>query len=56
MSIVVQEFDIRQAEEELKKCPKIVREYVRILKDCYEREKQLTHDAIKKIKELAKQQ
>ena len=56
MSIVVQEFDKRKAEEELKKCSKLVRDYVALLEKNHAAQEELTRQAIKKLKELAKQQ
>ncbi len=51
MSINVNVFDTKEAEAELKKCPKIVRDYVRLLKDNADRWEELTKTAIKKLKE-----
>lgn len=54
MSIQVNCFDDRKAEAELKNCPKIVRDYVRLLKESNERWQQLTNKAISKLREQAK--
>lgn len=54
MSILVECFDDKKAEEELKKCPKIVRDYVKLLKENYRRQEDLTKLAIKKLKEISK--
>ena len=37
MSIQVKSFDVYKAEEELSKCPKIVKDYVKVLKEHSER-------------------
>ena len=44
-------FDVYKAEEELKKCPKIVRDYVKLIKKHWENQKQLTALAIKKLRD-----
>lgn len=54
MSIQVNCFDDRKAEAELKKCPKIVRDYVKLLKESNERWKQLTYKAISKMRKEVK--
>lgn len=54
MSIQVNCFDDRKAEVELKKCPKIVRDYVKLLKESNKRWEQLTNKAISKLREEAK--
>lgn len=54
MSVQVNCFDDRKAEAELKKCPKIVRDYVKLLKESNERWQQLTNKAISKMREEAK--
>jgi len=50
MSIEVNCFDEKKAEQELKNCPKIVREYVKLLKENNERWKELAQKAISKLK------
>lgn len=54
MSIQVNDFDIKKAEEELKNCPLIVRIYVDLLKKSNERWKDLTNEAISKLKNTTK--
>lgn len=54
MSIQVKCFDERKAKEEIKKCPKIIRDYVKLLEENLERQKQLTALAIGKLKEKCK--
>lgn len=54
MSIQVECFDEKKAEKELKNCPKIVQDYVKLLKDSNERWKGLTNKAILKLRELKK--
>lgn len=49
MSINVKVFDDRKAEEELKKCPKIVRDYVKLLKKSIEGWKDISQKAIHKL-------
>ena len=51
MSIQVECFDEKKAEQELKKCPKIVRDYVKLLKQSNERWKDLTNKAISKLRQ-----
>lgn len=51
MSIEVKVFDERKAKQELRKCPKIVRDYVKLLEESNERWKELTNKAIKKLRE-----
>ena len=51
MSITVNPFDVYAAEEELKNCPKIVRQYVKMLKRSNEEWKHLTNKAIEKLKD-----
>ena len=51
MSIKVNQFDVYKAEEELKKCPKIVGDYVKLLKEHKDNWQNLTRTVIKKIKE-----
>jgi len=53
MSIQVSCFDAKKAEAELKKCPKIVRDYVKLLKENNERWKELTSKAVSKLKNNA---
>ena len=47
-------FDEQKALEELKKCPKIVRDYVKLIKQHWDNQKDLTNKAISKLKELSK--
>lgn len=47
----VKTFDVQEAEELLRQCPKQVREYVRLLKENLERQKGLTALAINKLRE-----
>lgn len=54
MSIRVELFDEHKAKEELKKCPKIVRDYFKLLNKSLERQKDLTKLAINKLKEQSK--
>jgi hypothetical protein len=54
MSIEVKCFDEKKAEEELKKCPEIVRDYVKLLKDSRDRWKDISDRAISKLKTLSK--
>ena len=54
MSIEVKCFDEKKAEEELKKCPEIVRDYVKLLKDSRDRWKDISDKAISKLKTLSK--
>ena len=54
MSIVVKSFNEQKAKDELKKCPKIVRDYFKLINEAYERQIQLTNHAISKIRELSK--
>jgi hypothetical protein len=49
----VESIDESKAKEELKKCPKIVRDYVRSLEDVYKMNKETLNRAIIKIKELS---
>lgn len=51
---IVKVFDVRAAEEALKHCPKIVRDYVSLLQGNLEHQKELTTSAMRKIRELAK--
>ena len=50
MSITVKQFDDRKAKEELKKCPKIVRDYVKILERSIESWKDISNKCIKKLR------
>lgn len=52
MSIQVKQFDIDKAELELKNCPLIVRQYVKLLKEDRERWKDISKKAIGKLKGL----
>ena len=54
MSIQVKVFDERKAKDELKKCPKIVRDYVKLLEYHLDIQKQLTAKAIGKLREQCK--
>ena len=54
MSIEVKCFDEIKAEEELKKCPEIVRDYVKLLKDSRDRWKDISDRAISKLKTISK--
>ena len=54
MSVKVKCFDSQKAESELKKCPKIVRDYVNLLKENNEQWKQMTHKAISKLQDKTK--
>ena len=54
MSIEVKCFDEIKAEEELKKCPEIVRDYVKLLKDSRDRWKDISDKAISKLKTISK--
>lgn len=53
MSIQVNNFDVHKAEEELKNCPKIVRDYVKLLKESLDMKQQLVSKAIGKLRENA---
>ena len=50
MSLQVECFDEKKAEQELKKCPKIVRDYVKLLKSSRDRWKDISDKAISKLK------
>lgn len=50
MSIQVNQFNDRKAEEELKSCPKIVRDYVKLLKEALKSQQELTAKAIGKLR------
>lgn len=52
--VTVNSLDVHKAEEELKSCPLIVRQYVKALKNALDRQKDLTNTAISKIRELSK--
>lgn len=54
MSIKVNCFDEWEAEKVLKTCPKIVRDYVKLLKGSRDRWKDITKQAIKKLRENGK--
>ncbi len=54
MSIQVNSIDEYKAKAELKKCPKLVRDYVRALESVYEMNKTNLNLAIAKIRELTK--
>jgi hypothetical protein len=51
IDIRVNNFDVYKAEEELKKCPTIIKTYVKLLKEAYKRQQELTGLAIKKLRE-----
>jgi len=55
MSIQVKCFDEKKAEAELKKCPKIVMDYVKLLKESRDRWQQLTNKAIAKMRKESKE-
>lgn len=50
MSIVVKTIDTNQAKAELKKCPKIVQDYVKALEGVYEMNQATLKLAIKKLR------
>lgn len=54
MSIQVKPFDVYKAKEELKGCPKIVRDYVKLLEQHLDKQKQLTAKAVGKLVQQAK--
>jgi len=51
MSLEVKSIDTNQAKAELKKCPKIVRDYVRSLEGVYEMNRATLNKAIAKLKQ-----
>ena len=51
MSIEVKSIDTNQAKDELKKCPKIVRDYVRSLEGVYEMNIATLNKAIAKLRQ-----
>jgi hypothetical protein len=53
---VVNQFDVDEAEKELKNCPVIVKQYVKLLKDNADRWKEINRKAIREILVLSKQQ
>jgi predicted nucleotide-binding protein (sugar kinase/HSP70/actin superfamily) len=53
---VVNQFDVDEAEKELKNCPLIVKQYVKLLKENVDRWKELNGKALGKIRELSIQQ
>jgi hypothetical protein len=53
MSIQVKVFDEKKAKEILKTCPKIVRDYYKLLNDSLNRQKDLTEKAIQKLHETS---
>lgn len=55
MSVEVKCFDDKKAKEVLKTCPKVVRDYVRLLEEALKRQQELTAKAITKIRELSKE-
>lgn len=50
MSITVKVFDEAKAKAELKKCPKIVRDYVKLIEQSRDRWKDIGQKAINKLK------
>lgn len=54
MSIQVKQFNETKALQELKNCPKIVRDYVKLLKEHLDISRDTTNKAIKKLKEISK--
>jgi hypothetical protein len=50
MSLQVECFDEKKAEQELKKCPKIVRDYVKLLKKSRDGWRDISDKAISKLK------
>lgn len=55
MSIQVNCIDDKKAEQELKSCPEIVRDYVKALKSALDGSRHVTNKAIAKIREQAKE-
>jgi predicted nucleotide-binding protein (sugar kinase/HSP70/actin superfamily) len=53
---VVNQFDVDEAEKELKNCPLIVKQYVKLLKENVDRWKEVNRKAIREIFVLSKQQ
>ncbi len=51
--MIVKSFNTVKVKDELKKCPKIVRDYVKLLKESLERQKELTNKAINKLKQIS---
>jgi Na+/phosphate symporter len=51
MSIQVKSIDVSQAKAELKKCPKIVQDYVRSLESVYEMNRATLNKAIAKLRQ-----
>lgn len=54
MNVNVNQFDDKKAKAVLKTCPKIVRDYVKLIEEQSVRWQELTKIAIKKIKEQSK--
>lgn len=54
MSVQVKSIDVLQAKQALKKCPKIVQDYVRSLENVYEMCRETNKIELKKIRELSK--
>ena len=54
MSIKVKELDTDKAKQELKQCPKIVRDYVKSLEYHLDIKQDIINKAIAKIRELSK--
>ena len=52
----VKQFDEATAKAELKKCPKIVQDYFKLIQNHYEKQKELTALAISKLREMSKNQ
>lgn len=55
MSILVECFNEKKAKEEIKKCPKIVRDYVKLLQYSLSSQQLLTAKAIGKLQCIAKE-
>lgn len=52
--MLAKQFDITKAKQELKNCPKIVQDYVKLLEQHNKRWKELTQKAIVKIRKISK--
>ena len=52
-NIKVKSIDLVEVKELLKTCPKLIRDYVSSLEQCYEMSQQTNKMAIKKIRELS---
>ncbi len=51
MSLQVKIFDLEKAKKELKNCPKIVKDYVRLLEENSKRWQELVNHSIQKLRE-----